>query len=107
MQHLLRVIPVVGILWDRKAFNPTPNPAEVEAVFDAPFEMFLKVPLVSFYQGGFIVAVFIYSEASLVEIYILHRMRIGDPRSLSGWGKSIWSTSLITKQEIVIMLYGV
>ncbi|CAH8264661.1 unnamed protein product [Arabidopsis lyrata] len=41
-QHLLRVIPVVGILWDRKAFNPTPNPAEVEAVFDAPFEMFLK-----------------------------------------------------------------
>ncbi|XP_024016736.1 nudix hydrolase 22, chloroplastic [Eutrema salsugineum] len=41
-QHLLRVIPVVGILWDKKAFNPTPNPAEVEAVFDAPFEMFLK-----------------------------------------------------------------
>ncbi|KAJ0240109.1 Nudix hydrolase 22 [Hirschfeldia incana] len=41
-QHLLRVTPVVGILWDRKAFNPTPNPAEVEAVFDAPLEMFLK-----------------------------------------------------------------
>uniref|UniRef100_A0A1J3F1K7 Nudix hydrolase 22, chloroplastic n=1 Tax=Noccaea caerulescens TaxID=107243 RepID=A0A1J3F1K7_NOCCA len=41
-QHLLRVIPVVGILWDKKAFNPTPNPAEVEAVFDAPLEMFLK-----------------------------------------------------------------
>ncbi|KAF8110232.1 hypothetical protein N665_0086s0069 [Sinapis alba] len=41
-QHLLRVIPVVGILWDRKAFSPTPNPAEVEAVFDAPLEMFLK-----------------------------------------------------------------
>ncbi|CAE6009707.1 unnamed protein product [Arabidopsis arenosa] len=41
-QHLLRVIPVIGILWDRKAFNPTPSPAEVEAVFDAPFEMFLK-----------------------------------------------------------------
>ncbi|CAH8389281.1 unnamed protein product [Eruca vesicaria subsp. sativa] len=41
-QHLLRVTPVVGILWDRKAFNPTPNPSEVEAVFDAPLEMFLK-----------------------------------------------------------------
>ncbi|KAF3576089.1 hypothetical protein DY000_02029611 [Brassica cretica] len=41
-QHLLIVTPVVGILWDRKAFNPTPNPAEVEAVFDAPLEMFLK-----------------------------------------------------------------
>lgn len=48
MQHLLRVTPVVGILWDRKAFNPTPNPAEVEAVFDAPLEMFLKVSFVSF-----------------------------------------------------------
>lgn len=47
MQHLLTVIPVVGIVWDRKAFIPTPSPAEVEAVFDAPFEMFLKVPLVS------------------------------------------------------------
>jgi 8-oxo-dGTP pyrophosphatase MutT (NUDIX family) len=69
-QHLLRVIPVVGILWDRKAFNPTPNPAEVEAVLDAPFEMFLKVPLVSFLQGRFIVTVFIYSETSLVEIYL-------------------------------------
>ncbi|VVA92913.1 unnamed protein product [Arabis nemorensis] len=41
-KHLLRVIPVIGILKDRKAFNPTPNPAEVEAVFDAPLEMFLK-----------------------------------------------------------------
>ncbi|CAH2059501.1 unnamed protein product [Thlaspi arvense] len=41
-QHRLRVIPVVGILWDKKAFNPTPSPAEVEAVFDAPLEMFLK-----------------------------------------------------------------
>ncbi|XP_010413791.1 PREDICTED: nudix hydrolase 22, chloroplastic [Camelina sativa] len=41
-QHLLRVTPVVGILWDKKAFNPRPSPTEVEAVFDAPFEMFLK-----------------------------------------------------------------
>lgn len=48
MQHLLRVTPVVGILWDKKAFNPMPSPAEVEALFDAPFEMFLKVPLVFF-----------------------------------------------------------
>lgn len=61
---------MIGILWDRKAFNATPSPTEVEAVFDAPFEMFLKVPLVSFYQGGFIVAVFIYSEALVVEKYL-------------------------------------
>lgn len=41
-KHLLRVIPVVGILSNKKAFNPTPNAAEVEAVFDAPLEMFIK-----------------------------------------------------------------
>ncbi|XP_071935135.1 nudix hydrolase 15, mitochondrial-like [Coffea arabica] len=41
-KHLLRVIPVIGILSDRRAFTPTPNAAEVEAVFDAPLEMFLK-----------------------------------------------------------------
>ena len=43
LQHLLRVVPVIGILNDRKAFKPTPNPAEVDAVFDAPLEMFIKV----------------------------------------------------------------
>ncbi|KAJ4846861.1 hypothetical protein Tsubulata_011859 [Turnera subulata] len=41
-KHLLRVVPVIGILKDKKAFEPNPNPAEVEAVFDAPLEMFLK-----------------------------------------------------------------
>jgi len=46
LQHLLRVIPVIGILRDKNKFNPIPNPGEVEAVFDAPLEMFLKVALV-------------------------------------------------------------
>ncbi|KAF7803357.1 Nudix hydrolase 15, mitochondrial [Senna tora] len=41
-KHLLRVVPVIGILHDKKAFKPTLNPAEVESVFDAPLEMFLK-----------------------------------------------------------------
>ncbi|GMI72866.1 ARABIDOPSIS THALIANA NUDIX HYDROLASE HOMOLOG 15, nudix hydrolase homolog 15 [Hibiscus trionum] len=41
-KHLLRVVPVIGILHDRKAFKPAPNPAEVDAVFDAPLEMFIK-----------------------------------------------------------------
>lgn len=43
MQHLLRVIPVIGILSNRIAFNPAPNADEVEAVFDAPLEMFIQV----------------------------------------------------------------
>ncbi|KAK4740629.1 hypothetical protein SAY87_024217 [Trapa incisa] len=41
-KHLLRVVPVIGILTDKEAFNPTPNPSEVETVFHAPLEMFLK-----------------------------------------------------------------
>ncbi|XP_077226705.1 nudix hydrolase 22, chloroplastic-like [Tasmannia lanceolata] len=41
-KQLLRVIPVIGILSDKQAFKPVPNASEVEAIFDAPFEMFLK-----------------------------------------------------------------
>ncbi|KAI3697942.1 hypothetical protein L6452_31048 [Arctium lappa] len=41
-KHLLRVIPVIGILSDRNAFTPTPNIAEVDDIFDAPLDMFLK-----------------------------------------------------------------
>ncbi|KAF8028593.1 hypothetical protein BT93_E1276 [Corymbia citriodora subsp. variegata] len=41
-KHLLRVMPVIGILTDKKAFKPIPNPGEVEVVFDAPLEMFIK-----------------------------------------------------------------
>ncbi|CAI9264959.1 unnamed protein product [Lactuca saligna] len=36
------VVPVIGILWDKQAFNPLPNPEEVESIFYAPLEMFLK-----------------------------------------------------------------
>ncbi|XP_016438357.1 nudix hydrolase 11 [Nicotiana tabacum] len=38
----ITVVPVVGILWDRNAFKPVINTAEVAAIFDAPLEMFLK-----------------------------------------------------------------
>ncbi|KAL5575301.1 hypothetical protein UlMin_017000 [Ulmus minor] len=41
-KHLLRVVPVIGMLHEKKAFKPAPNPAEVEEVFDAPLEMFIK-----------------------------------------------------------------
>ncbi|CAM6086808.1 unnamed protein product [Calypogeia fissa] len=41
-KHLLAVIPVVALLDDVKQFTPVPNPGEVEAIFDAPLEMFLK-----------------------------------------------------------------
>ena len=51
MQYAMAVVPVVGILFDKKAFNPAPNVNEVETVFDVPLEMFLKVPLqFDFYQ---------------------------------------------------------
>ncbi|OIV91704.1 hypothetical protein TanjilG_26557 [Lupinus angustifolius] len=38
----ITVIPVVGILSNKDAFSPVLNPAEVEAIFDVPLEMFLK-----------------------------------------------------------------
>ncbi|KAK1412296.1 hypothetical protein QVD17_33429 [Tagetes erecta] len=36
------VVPVLGILWNRQAFNPVLNAEEVESIFYAPLEMFLK-----------------------------------------------------------------
>ena len=45
LQHFLRVVPVIGILTEKEAFKPAPNPAEVETIFDAPLEMFIKVSL--------------------------------------------------------------
>ncbi|XP_065877698.1 nudix hydrolase 15, mitochondrial-like isoform X1 [Euphorbia lathyris] len=36
------VVPVVGILFDKKAFDPISNANEVESIFDVPLEMFLK-----------------------------------------------------------------
>ncbi|WCJ27152.1 hypothetical protein M5689_008920 [Euphorbia peplus] len=36
------VVPVVGILFDKKAYDPVPNASEVESIFDVPLEMFLK-----------------------------------------------------------------
>ncbi|XP_057536803.1 nudix hydrolase 15, mitochondrial-like [Amaranthus tricolor] len=41
-KHLLRVVPVIGILSDKDAFKPVLNAAEVETVFDAPLQMFIK-----------------------------------------------------------------
>ncbi|XP_073151263.1 nudix hydrolase 11-like [Henckelia pumila] len=38
----ISVFPVIGILWDKNAFKPAPNADEVESIFDAPLEMFLK-----------------------------------------------------------------
>ncbi|KAI8525644.1 hypothetical protein RHMOL_Rhmol13G0246300 [Rhododendron molle] len=38
----MAVVPVLGILADIRQFNPTPNAAEVESIFDAPLDMFLK-----------------------------------------------------------------
>ncbi|KAI3732026.1 hypothetical protein L1987_63222 [Smallanthus sonchifolius] len=38
----LTVVPVLGILWNKQAYSPVPNAEEVESIFYAPFEMFLK-----------------------------------------------------------------
>lgn len=48
------VVPVVGILSDAKAFSPSPCADEVEAIFDAPLEMFLKVYLLFYIHFFFV-----------------------------------------------------
>lgn len=42
MKNGMVVVPVIGLLFNKLAFRPTPNAAEVEEIFDAPLEMFLK-----------------------------------------------------------------
>ncbi|XP_058075757.1 nudix hydrolase 15, mitochondrial-like [Magnolia sinica] len=42
-KHLLRVIPVVGLLANKNEFKTLLNTDEVQAIFDVPLEMFLKV----------------------------------------------------------------
>lgn len=43
MQRGMTVVPVVGIVWDKNSMNLIANVDEVDAIFDAPLEMFLKV----------------------------------------------------------------
>nr|XP_043624157.1 nudix hydrolase 15, mitochondrial-like [Erigeron canadensis] len=38
----ITVVPVIGVLWNKEAFIPVPNVDEVESIFYAPLEMFLK-----------------------------------------------------------------
>lgn len=45
LQNGLNVIPVIGMVSDKALFKPVLNKAEVEDIFDAPLEMFLKVLL--------------------------------------------------------------
>ncbi|OEL13143.1 Nudix hydrolase 15, mitochondrial [Dichanthelium oligosanthes] len=42
----LKVVPVIGMIPDKASFKPILNKAEVEDIFDAPLEMFLKFQLV-------------------------------------------------------------
>ncbi|KAH7514670.1 hypothetical protein FEM48_Zijuj11G0114400 [Ziziphus jujuba var. spinosa] len=41
-QHLLKVIPVIGLVARIQDFKPLLNTDEVDAIFDVPLEMFLK-----------------------------------------------------------------
>lgn len=43
MQHLVTVVPVIGLVAEIEDFKPVLNTDEVDAIFDVPLEMFLKV----------------------------------------------------------------
>lgn len=70
LQHGMIVVPVIGILYDKNAFNPAPNAAEVEAIFDAPLEMFLKVFTLSHFS--------IQSSFDFFHLDIVNCVRIQD-----------------------------
>lgn len=46
VQHLLTVVPVIGLVSRIEDFKPLLNTDEVDAIFDVPLEMFLKVMLI-------------------------------------------------------------
>ncbi|XP_044474098.1 nudix hydrolase 15, mitochondrial-like isoform X2 [Mangifera indica] len=48
----LKVVPVIGLISRIEDFNPVLNSHEVDAIFDAPLEMFLKVILFIFHSIG-------------------------------------------------------
>lgn len=52
MQNELKVVPVIGLISRIEDFNPVLNSHEVDAIFDAPLEMFLKVILFIFHSIG-------------------------------------------------------
>ncbi|XP_062095864.1 nudix hydrolase 15, mitochondrial-like isoform X3 [Humulus lupulus] len=85
------VVPVIGLLRDKRAFNPIPNTAEVEAVFDAPLDLFLKV--IYPYIGQFL-------KSAHQSNY---RTRIEEQRRKSGKEKSsyaIFSTMNVTTRNM-------
>lgn len=50
MQNQLRVVPVVGLIAKIEDYRPVLNFDEVDAIFDVPLEMFLKVKVHHCYQ---------------------------------------------------------
>lgn len=94
MQRNITVIPVIGIMWDKSAFNPVPNVDEVEAVFDAPLEMFLKVCLS---KNMFMLDIYSRLLFKIVLCIAGFRMKIEEQRSENGWEINICSIFLIIK----------
>lgn len=105
MQHFVRVVPVIGMLKEKNAFKPAPNPAEVETVFDAPLEMFIKVIFFSLHIK--FSKCFPLNGIWRIMSTIWSRMKTGCQRRKSGSATSIFFTILTMKQIKKSMWYGV
>lgn len=97
MQRNIVVVPVIGIIWDKMGFNPVPNADEVESIFDAPLEMFLKVCVLIM----LIIHCSCLSCKLLKKILAFCRMKIGEKRNENGWEINICSISLITGLRMI------
>ncbi|KAH7431006.1 hypothetical protein KP509_08G024700 [Ceratopteris richardii] len=80
-KHLLRVTPVMALVPDRSKLSLTPNKGEVDAIFDAPLRMFLKVQYLRL-KNDFLYCPF-YSSRH-VRQYHLYLMKI------LKWRENLW-----------------
>lgn len=95
LQRKITVFPVIGIIWDINVFSPVPNAAEVESVFNAPLDMFLKVVPFSYLV---LLPSFTLVESTLkYHVSVMFRMKIEEMRGRNGWAITICSISFITK----------
>lgn len=102
------MVPVIGVLSDKKAFIPTPNAAEVEAIFDAPLEMFLKVSIPSSSNSWVLLehTRFDLKYFLTTQFCIEHRTRIEEQRRRNGGDTTTYYISLILKQMTRSLSYG-
>jgi hypothetical protein len=93
---------VIAILDDKDAFKPVLNPAEVEEIFDAPLEMFLKVFFSDVVcEKSMLISIFWISSTIRIAFFaFLFRRRTRDQRNKNGWELNTSCITSIIRRRI-------